>query len=181
MSYLGHIIHVITILSGSCFWKRFPIFYTNVKGTKCNAYRSHSERDPAESFCRNENLSEFKELAWIWESSLWQSHSNRAPSVHLQDRSPPKSERLVADSDRLSTQCSTPGGPLKCNVVSRRDQGYLKYTLNKYFLLKPKYTLNADFTCFLTNFTPLTSYATKCTPKQVSLHYIFCLKYIAQG
>ena len=47
-----------------------------------------------------------------------------------------------------------PGGPLKCNVVSRRDQGFLKYTLNKYFLLKPKYTLNADFTRFLTNFTP---------------------------
>ena len=46
------------------------------------------------------------------------------------------------------------GGPLKCNVVSRRDQGFLKYTLNKYFLLKPKYTLNADFTRFLTNFTP---------------------------
>ena len=68
-----------------------------------------------------------------------------------------------------------PGGPLKCNVVSRRDQGYLKYTLNKYFLLKPKYTLNADFTCFLTNFTPLTSYATKCTPKQVSLHYLHIL------
>ena len=47
-----------------------------------------------------------------------------------------------------------PGGPLKCNVVSRCDQGFLKYTLNKYFLLKPKYTLNADFTRFLTNFTP---------------------------
>ena len=46
------------------------------------------------------------------------------------------------------------GGALKCNVVSRCDQGFLKYTVNKYFLLKPKYTLNADFTHFLTNFTP---------------------------
>ena len=46
------------------------------------------------------------------------------------------------------------GGALKCNVVSRHDQGFLKYTLNKYFLLKPKYTPNADFTRFLTNFTP---------------------------
>ena len=41
------------------------------------------------------------------------------------------------------------GGALKCNGVSRRDQGFLKYTLNKYFLLKPKYTLNADFTRFI--------------------------------
>ena len=57
--------------------------------------------------CRFENLSEFRELAWIWESSLWQSHSNRAPGVHLQDRSRPKSERVVADSGRSSTQCST--------------------------------------------------------------------------
>ena len=48
--------------------------------------------------CRIENLSEFREVAWIWESSLWQSHSNRAPSVHLQDKSRPKSERVVADT-----------------------------------------------------------------------------------
>ena len=47
------------------------------------------------------------QLAWIWESSLWQSRSNRAPSVHLQYRSRPKSERVVADSSRSSTQCST--------------------------------------------------------------------------
>ena len=47
-----------------------------------------------------------------------------------------------------------PGGPLKYNVVSRGDQGFLKYTINKYFLLEPKYTLNADFMHFLTNFTP---------------------------
>ena len=38
--------------------------------------------------CRIENLSEFREFAWIWESSLWQSHSNRVPSVHLQNPSP---------------------------------------------------------------------------------------------
>ena len=48
----------------------------------------------------------------------------------------------------------TPGGPLKYKVVSRHDQGFLKYTLNKYFLLEPKYTLNADFMHFLTNFIP---------------------------
>ena len=47
-----------------------------------------------------------------------------------------------------------PRGPLKYNLVSRRDQGILKYTLNKYFLVEPKYTLNADFTLFPTNFTP---------------------------
>ena len=47
-----------------------------------------------------------------------------------------------------------PRGALKYNVVSRRDQGFLKYTLKKYFLLKPKYTLCTDFTRFLTNFTP---------------------------
>ena len=35
-----------------------------------------------------------------------------------------------------------PGGPLKYNVVSRHNQGVLKYTLNKYFLLEPKYTPN---------------------------------------
>ena len=57
--------------------------------------RLHLERSPAE-------FAEMKELA-----SLWQSHSNRAPSVHLQDRCRPKSEQLVADSGRLSTQCST--------------------------------------------------------------------------
>ena len=71
--------------------------------------RSHFERSPAEfveiKFERVQQM--FKELDWIWESSLWQSHSNRAPSVHLQDRSRPKSERLVTNSGRLSTQCST--------------------------------------------------------------------------
>ena len=49
---------------------------------------------------------------------------------------------------------SDPGGPLKYNVVGRRDQGFLKYTLNKYFLLDPMYTLNVDFTHFITNFIP---------------------------
>ena len=47
-----------------------------------------------------------------------------------------------------------PPGALKYNVVSRRDQGFLKYTLNKYFLREPKDTLNADFMHFLTTFTP---------------------------
>ena len=68
---------------------------------------SHLERGPAE-FLELKILSELRELAWIWESSLWQSsHSNRAPSVHLQDRSRPKYEQVVADSGRSSTQCST--------------------------------------------------------------------------
>ena len=67
--------------------------------------RSHLERGPAK--CKINNLSKFRELTWIWENSLWQSHSNRAPSVHLQDRNRPKSYRVVVDSGRLSTQCST--------------------------------------------------------------------------
>ena len=71
--------------------------------------RSHLERGPAE-FCRNENLSEFKELAWICESSLWQSHSNRAPSVHRQDRSRPKSQRLPI--------CRISGLPRAVNAIS---------------------------------------------------------------
>ena len=38
------------------------------------------------------------------------------------------------------------GGALKYNVVKEGGgQEFLKYTLNKYFLLKPKYTLNTDF------------------------------------
>ena len=68
--------------------------------------RSHLERGPAESV-ELKNLSEFRELPWIWKSSLWQSHSNRVPSGHLHDRSLPKSERVVAESGLSSTQCST--------------------------------------------------------------------------
>ena len=47
-----------------------------------------------------------------------------------------------------------PGGPLKYNVVSRCDQGFLKYPLNKYFLQEPNYTLNIEFMHFLTNIIP---------------------------
>ena len=83
----------------------FPL--TSLWRTKCESYafRSHLEKSPAE----------FVELK-IWASSesspefgraLWQSHSNRAPSVHLQDKCRSKSERVVVDSGRLSTQCST--------------------------------------------------------------------------
>ena len=51
---------------------------------------------------------------------------------------------------------SSPVGPLKYNVVSRRDQGFLNYTpfINKYFPREPKYSLNTDFMQFLTTFTP---------------------------
>ena len=67
--------------------------------------RSHLER----------GLAEFVELK-IWASSeslsgfgraLCDSHILTGPSVHLQDRSRPKSERVVADSGRSSTQYST--------------------------------------------------------------------------
>ena len=51
----------------------------------------------------------------------------------------------------------TARGLLKYDVVSMRDHGFLKHTLNKYFLLKLNYTLKDEFTCFLTNFTPSTS------------------------
>ena len=55
-------------------------------------------------------------------------------------------------------------GALKYNVVGRRDQGFLKYK-NKYFLLKPKYTLIADFSHSLKNFTPKNELCNQVKPE----------------
>ena len=68
------------------------------------------------------------------------------------------------------------GGALKYNVVSRCDERFFKFTLNKYFLLEPKYTLNADFTHFLPNFTSLNELCNQIKPKGFWKRYPSCWK-----
>ena len=72
--------------------------------------------------CRIENLSEFTELAWIWESSLWQSHSNRTPSVHLQDRIGPSLSDLwqtpAGHRPNALPICRISGWPRALNAIN---------------------------------------------------------------
>ena len=64
-------------------------------------------------------MSEFREVTWIWESSLWTSHSNRAPSVHLQDPSPSKLWRTpVGCWPNALPICRISGWPQAVNAIS---------------------------------------------------------------
>ena len=75
--------------------------------------------------CRIENLSKFRELAWISESSLWQSHSNRAPSVHLQDPSPSEMWRTLAGRRPNALPiCQISDWPRAVNAIS--SAGHLR-------------------------------------------------------
>ena len=72
--------------------------------------------------CRIENLSEFRELAWIWESSLWQSHSRRAPSV---GPSPIELWRTpVGRRPNAQLICRISGWPRAVNAIS--SAGHLR-------------------------------------------------------